>query len=90
MNQGTAAFCRFSKRHLKYEMKQKNGGGNLYYISSAIINKEVQSYSEYTKADGKSHVCPREEFTKRKRLKTRRMGKDKHHLNTFSYNGFMH
>lgn len=66
MNQGTAAFCGFSKRHLKYEMKQKNGGGNLYYISSAIINKEVQSYSEYTKADGKSHFAPERSLPKEK------------------------
>lgn len=61
-----------------------------YYISSTIINKEVQSYPEYAEADDKSPVWPREEFTKTKKLKTRRMEKDKHHFNTFSYNGSIH
>lgn len=62
----------------------------MYYISSTIINKGVQSYSEYAEADGKSPGCPREEFTKTKKLKTGRMEKDKHHFNTFSYNESIH
>lgn len=44
----------------------------MYYISSAIINNEDQSWPGYTETDGKSHVCPRDELANIKSVKTGR------------------